>query len=53
MRDVESRGGAYAYPKLLQDSSGLWHLFYSHDYSHIQHAWFDEDWLEEGRQVLA
>lgn len=53
MRDVESHGGAYAYPKLLQDSSGLWHLFYSHDYSHIQHAWFDEDWLEEGRQVLA
>jgi hypothetical protein len=52
MRDVESRGGAYAYPKLLQDRDGLWHLFYSHDYRHIQHAWFDEAWLEEGRQVI-
>jgi len=52
VRDVESRPGAYAYPKLLQDRDGLWHLFYSHDYRHIQHAWFDEAWLEEGRRVL-
>jgi hypothetical protein len=52
MRDVESRGGAYAYPKLLQDRDGLWHLFYSWDYRHIQHTWFDEAWLEEGRLVL-
>lgn len=52
MRDVESKPGAFAYPKLLQDRNGLWHLFYSHDYRHIQHAWFEEAWLEDGRQVL-
>ena len=52
MRDVESRPGAFAYPKLLQDHTGLWHLFYTCDYRHIQHCWFDEPWLEQGRAVL-
>jgi hypothetical protein len=52
MRDVESKPGSFAYPKLLQDRAGLWHLFYSYDYHHIQHAWFDERWLEDGRQIL-
>lgn len=52
MRDVESYLGAYAYPKLLQDREGLWHLFYSHNYAQIAHAWFDDAWLESGRQVL-
>lgn len=52
MKDIESRPGAFAYPKLLQDSGGLWHLFYTYEYRHIQHVWFDEAWLEEGRQVL-
>lgn len=53
MRDVETAQGSFAYPKLLQDRMGLWHLFYSHNYRHIQHATFDEAWLEEGRPVLA
>lgn len=52
VRDVESGVGSYAYPKLLQSRDGIWHLFYTYDYRHIQHAWFDEDWFEEGRRVL-
>jgi BNR repeat protein len=52
MRDAESDRGGFAYPKLLQDRDGLWHLFYSYDYRHIQHTWFDEAWLEQGRPVL-
>ena len=51
-RDVESGLGAYAYPKLLQTRDGVWHLFYSFNYSHIAHAWFDAEWLENGRQLL-
>jgi len=52
MRDVESTPGFFAYPKLLQDRNGLWHLFYTNNHRHIQHAWFDEAWLKEGHQVL-
>ncbi|MCZ7570254.1 MAG: exo-alpha-sialidase [Ardenticatenaceae bacterium] len=52
MRDVESTPGFFAYPKLLQDRLGLWHLFYTHNHSHIQHATFDEAWLKDGRQAL-
>jgi len=53
MQDVETSQGSFAYPKLLQDRTGIWHLFYTHNYCNIQHAWFDEAWLEEGRHVLA
>lgn len=52
VRDIESTLGIFGYPKLLQDRDGLWHLFYSRDYHHIQHAWFDETWLEGGRRVI-
>ena len=52
VRDVETLIGQYAYPKLLQTRDGLWRLFYSNDYRHIQHAWFDEAYLEEGRKAL-
>ena len=52
VRDIESDVGIFAYPKLLQSQDGIWHLFYSYDYRHIQHAWFEEDWLEGGRRVL-
>ncbi|MBM3449565.1 MAG: hypothetical protein FJX78_00975 [Armatimonadetes bacterium] len=52
-RDVESSLGVYAYPKLLQSADGLWHLFYSHNYACIVHAWFDEEWIESGRKILA
>ena len=41
-----------AYPKLLQTRDGIWHLFYSHRYECIKHAWFDEKWLEQGRTVV-
>jgi hypothetical protein len=51
-KDVESGLGAFAYPKLLQDRNGLWHLFYTHDYRHIQHVSFEEEWLETGRHVV-
>lgn len=50
--DIESDVGSFAYPKLLQARDGIWHLFYSYDYRHIQHTWFEEDWLEGGRRVL-
>jgi hypothetical protein len=53
MRDVEVAQGSYAYPKLVQDRAGLWHLFYTNNYRHIQHASFDEAWLEKGRPMLA
>jgi hypothetical protein len=52
VRDIESGQGAFAYPKLLQDQSGNWHLFYTKDYSHIQHVIFNEEWLEAGRPVF-
>jgi len=52
VRDVESQVGFYPYPKLLQSQDGLWHLFYSYDYRHIQHTWFDEAWVEGGRRVI-
>jgi hypothetical protein len=52
VRDVESDAGNFAYPKILQSRDGIWHLFYSYDYRHIQHAWFDEGWLEGGRRVF-
>jgi hypothetical protein len=52
VRDVESDVGVYHYPKLLQTRDAIWHLFYGYDYRHIQHAWFDEDWLEGGRRVI-
>ena len=53
MKDIESALGVYAYPKLLQTSDGLWHLFFSHHYTQISHVTFDEDWLADGRKVLA
>lgn len=52
MRDVESTAGIFAYPKLLEDSKGLWHLFYTYNYMFIKHVWFDEEWLDQGRSVL-
>ena len=53
MKDAESALGAFAYPKLLQTSDGMWHLFYSYNYTQIAHIVFDEDWLADGRTVLA
>ncbi|MGQ9630534.1 MAG: exo-alpha-sialidase [bacterium] len=52
VRDVEVREGEYSYPKLLQARDGVWHLFYTHRRTHIQHAWFDEGWVEGGRKVI-
>lgn len=52
VRDVEAKLGSFAYPKLLQTRDGIWHLFYSWNYLNIQHAWFDENWLEGGRQTI-
>ncbi len=52
VRDVEAKSGSYGYPKLLQTSDGIWHLFYSQNYHHIEHVSFDEDWLLSGRRVI-
>lgn len=51
-KDVETTPGSYAYPKLLQDRQGKWHLFYSENYLHIKQVSFDEAWLETGREVI-
>lgn len=42
----------HAYPKLLQTSDEMWHLFYSHRYECVRHVWFEETWLEGGRKVV-
>ena len=52
VRDIEVKNGIYGYPKLLQTRDGLWHLFYSQNYHHIEHVSFDEDWLLSGRRVI-
>jgi hypothetical protein len=53
MKDIESTLGVYAYPKLLQTRDGMWHLFYSYNYTQIAQVTFDEEWLADGRVVLA
>jgi len=52
VRDIETNVGRYSYPKLLQTPDGLWHIFYTHNRTHIEHGWFDEEWLENGRRVI-
>ncbi|MFQ6076043.1 MAG: exo-alpha-sialidase, partial [Candidatus Bathyarchaeia archaeon] len=52
VRDIEFDVGEYSYPKLIQTSDGLWHIFYTHNRTHIQHGWFDEEWLENRRKVI-
>lgn len=52
VRDIEIEAGEYSYPKLIQTSDGLWHIFYTHNRTHIQHGWFKEEWLEGGRKVF-
>ena len=42
----------HAYPKLVQSSDGIWHLFYSYRMECIKHVWFDEAWLAGGRRVF-
>ncbi len=49
--DVETGRGEFSYPKLLQTSGGLWHLFYTYQRTHIQHLVFDEGCFVGGRQV--
>jgi hypothetical protein len=51
VRDLESDVGSFPYPKLVQSRAGVWHVFYTYDYRHIQHAWFEEKWLKGGRRV--
>lgn len=52
VRDIEMQPGEYSYPKLLQTSNGLWHLFYTYNRTGIKHVWFEEEWLMKGREVL-
>ncbi|MEM2888959.1 MAG: exo-alpha-sialidase [Candidatus Bathyarchaeia archaeon] len=52
VRDIEMQPGEYSYPKLLQTSDGLWHLFYTYNRTCIKHVWFEEEWLMEGRIVI-
>ena len=42
----------HSYPKLIQTSNGLWHLFYTYRYACIKHVWFDEAAVEKGRKVI-
>ncbi|RLE09943.1 hypothetical protein DRJ00_02905 [Candidatus Aerophobetes bacterium] len=51
-QDVETEAGEYSYPKLYQTRDGLWHLFYTHNRTHIEHVLFDVEWLLEGRKVI-
>jgi predicted neuraminidase len=52
VRDIESGPGEYSYPQLIQTPDGQWHVFYCRNLQFIQHGWFDEQWLEHGRQVI-
>ena len=52
VRDIESGPGEYSYPQLVQTADGQWHIFYCRNLQLIQHGWFDEEWLENGREVV-
>ncbi len=53
-RDVEVTGDAagFSYPKLYQGPDKRWHLFYTHQRTHIEHVEFDVDWLLSGRKEI-
>ena len=44
-RAVETAGGEYSYPAIIQAADGLLHLTYTYRRTHIKHVTFDEAWL--------